>query len=263
MFDADKRHVRQQRALCQHHLRCRRNSSSPARHMQTIIAHRCLARHSGRRENRCCGGVQLAALGKHSTGKASSRVDKLADGRLTIKVTRGSDAFSAAGSQPTRTSMPSPALFRLISAISSFRDRVESVLQTVSDCTTALKSTATDLFGSSEQTSLRAKGIVQASQGASTSVGNAAEATRQMSDAASQIGQQIDQTNNIIRNAVGKVRTTNDEFVGSSSNAAQKIGDACRSSRFPGRQICLRSTRPLRRPAPARQDGASPWSLPK
>ncbi len=109
-------------------------------------------------------------------------------------------------------------------AISSFRDRVESVLQTVSDCTTALKSTATDLFGSSERTSLRANGIVQASQGASTSVGNAAEATRQMSDAASQIGQQIDQTNNIIRNAVGKVRTTNDEFVGL-SNAAQKIGD--------------------------------------
>jgi methyl-accepting chemotaxis protein len=94
----------------------------------------------------------------------------------------------------------------------------------VSDCTTALKSTATDLFGSSERTSMRANGIVQASQGASTSVGNAAEATRQMSDAAAQIGQQIDQTNNIIRSAVGKVRTTNDEFVGL-SNAAQKIGD--------------------------------------
>ena len=74
----------------------------------------------------------------------------------------------------------------------------------MSDCTTALKSTATDLFGSSEQTSLRAKGIVQASQGASISVGNAAVATRQMSDSATQIGQQIEQTTNIVRNAVSK-----------------------------------------------------------
>ena len=45
-----------------------------------------------------------------------------------------------------------------------------------------------------------------------------------MSDSATQIGQQINQTNNIIRNAVSKVRTTNDEFVGL-SHAAQKIGD--------------------------------------
>jgi methyl-accepting chemotaxis protein len=94
---------------------------------------------------------------------------------------------------------------------------------TVSDCTTAMKSTATDLFDCSEQTSRRAEGIVQASQGASTSVENAAAATRQMSTSASEIGGQIDQTTKVVQSAVSKVRATNDQFVGL-SNAAQKIG---------------------------------------
>jgi methyl-accepting chemotaxis protein len=87
-----------------------------------------------------------------------------------------------------------------------------------------MKSTATDLFGSSEQTSHRARGIVEASQGASISVENAAAATQQMSGAASAIGEQIDQTTRIVNSAVSKVRATNDEFAGL-SKAAQKIGD--------------------------------------
>src|SRR3954447_15995639 len=194
----------------------------PGTSHEAIIAHRVSSGILAGEKTDGAVGQKLAALGKHSTGKASSRVDKLADGRQ-IKVTR--DPLPLGGWVATHEDVTEQAQrYSIDSAISSFRDRVESVLKTVSDCTTALKSTATDLFGSSERTSMRANGIVQASQGASTSVGNAAEATRQMSDAAAQIGQQIDQTNNIIRSAVGKVRTTNDEFVGL-SNAAQKIGD--------------------------------------
>jgi methyl-accepting chemotaxis protein len=221
MFDADKRLV-----ICNE-----RYASiyalppellKPGTSHEAIIAHRVSSGILAGEKTDVAVEQKLAALGKHSTGKASSRVDKLADGRL-IKVTR--DPLPLGGWVATHEDVTEQAQrYSIDSAISSFRDRVESVLKTVSDCTTALKSTATDLFGSSERTSMRANGIVQASQGASTSVGNAAEATRQMSDAAAQIGQQIDQTNNIIRSAVGKVRTTNDEFVGL-SNAAQKIGD--------------------------------------
>jgi methyl-accepting chemotaxis protein len=87
-----------------------------------------------------------------------------------------------------------------------------------------MKTTATDLFSASEQTSQRAKGILQSSQGASTSVDNAAAATRQMSDSSREIGHQIGQTTKVVGSAVSKVRTTNDEFSGL-SNAAQKIGD--------------------------------------
>ena len=135
---------------------------------------------------------KLAALGKHSTDKVSSRVDKLTDGRL-IKVTRD-PLPRGGGSPPMRTSPSKPSATRSIWPSLHSATGSRACCKTVSDCTTALKSTATDLFGSSEQTSLRANGIVEASQGASISVGNAAEATRQMSDSATQIGQQIDQT---------------------------------------------------------------------
>jgi methyl-accepting chemotaxis protein len=164
---------------------------------------------------------KLAALNQHSNEKTSSRVDRLSDGRL-IKVTR--DPMPGGGWVAIHEDVTEQAHRSSIdTAISSFRQRVDSVLKTVSDCTSALKSTATDLFGSSEQTSLRAEGIVHASQGASTSVENAAAATRQMSVAAAEIGQQISQTTDVVRSAVGKVRAMNDEFAGL-ANAAQKIG---------------------------------------
>lgn len=195
---------------------------APGTSHEAIIAHRVSHGILAGEKTDAAVEQKLAALSRHSTGKASSRVDKLADGRL-IKVTR--DPMAGGGWVATHEDVTEQAQRNSIdSAIASFRDRVESVLQTVGDCTAALKSTATNLFGSSEQTSLRAKGIVHASQEASTNAENAAVATRQMSDSASQIGQQINQTTDIIRSAVSKVKTTNDEFVGL-SNAAQKIGD--------------------------------------
>jgi methyl-accepting chemotaxis protein len=165
---------------------------------------------------------RLAALSKHSAKEKSSRIDKLGDGRI-IKVTR--DPLPGGGWVATHEDITEQAhRERIDSAISSFRERVDGVLKTVSDCTKAMKATAIDLFSSSEQTSQRAKGIVQASQGASSSVGYAAAAARQMSDSAAEIGQQVGQTNTVVRSAVSKVKATNDQFVGL-SNAAQKIGD--------------------------------------
>jgi methyl-accepting chemotaxis protein len=55
-------------------------------------------------------------------------------------------------------------------------------------------------------------------------VEHAAAAAREMSSSATEIGRQIDKTNQVVRSAVGKVKATNDEFSGL-SNAAQKIGD--------------------------------------
>jgi len=221
MFDADKRLVVSNERYASIYA-LPPELLKPGTSHEAIIAHRVSHGILAGEKTDAAVEQKLAALNKHSTGKASSRIDKLADGRL-MKVTR--DPMPGGGWVATHEDVTEQAQrYSIDSAISSFRDRVESVLQTVNDCTTALKSTATDLFGSSERTSLRAKGIVQASQGASISVGNAAVATRQMSDSATQIGQQIEQTTNIVRNAVSKVRTTNDEFVGL-SNAAQKIGD--------------------------------------
>src|SRR5262249_12047259 len=187
------------------------------------------ARHEDIMRHRIASGIlergeqdQFRLLNKHSHDTISSRTDKLADGRL-FKVVRAQ--MPGGGWVATHEDITEQAQRASIdSAIASFRQRVESVLATVSDSTNAMKSTAARLFGSSEQTSQRARGILQSSQGASTSVENAAVATRQMSTSATEIGQQVSQTTKIVRDAVSKVHATNDQFSGL-SNAAQKIGD--------------------------------------
>src|SRR6185312_14661410 len=76
-------------------------------------------------------------------------------------------------------------------AIDGFRQRVESVLRTVSDSAGAMQTTATSLFNSSEQTSLRAEGAVRASNDASSNVDTAATAASQLSSSISEISQQL------------------------------------------------------------------------
>jgi methyl-accepting chemotaxis protein len=216
MFDADKR-----LAVCNEQY-ARLYSLPPelaapgARH-EDIIRHRIASGILATSEQE-----QYRTLARHSPDAVSSRVDKFVDGRL-IKVVRA--PLPGGGWVATHEDITEQTHRDSIdSAIASFRQRVERVLATVSDSTNTMKSTATRLFGSSEQTSERAKGILQASQGASTSVENAAVATRQMSTSATEIGQQVAQTTKIVRDAVSKVHVTNDEFSGL-SNAAQKIGD--------------------------------------
>ena len=221
MFDADKRLVVCNERYARLYL-LPPELLAPGTTHEAIIKHRVASGILAGEKNETAVGEKLASLGKHSTETVSTRVDKLADGRM-IKVTRG--PLPGGGWVATHEDVSEQTQRDTIdSAIASFRQRVESVLATVSDCTSTMKSTATDLSSSSEQTSLRAKGIVEASQGASTSVAHAAVATQQMSSAATEIGQQVEQTTKIVRNAVSKVRATNDEFAGL-SKAAQKIGD--------------------------------------
>jgi methyl-accepting chemotaxis protein len=216
MFDADKRLV-----VCNE--RYARLYSLPPELVAPGASHEAIIRH------RIASGIlalseqeQFKALNRHSPDAVSSRVDKLSDGRQ-IKIVRA--PMPGGGWVATHEDITEQAHRDSIdSAIASFRQRVESVLTTVGDLTNTMKSTAAQLFGSSEQASQRAKGILQASQGASTSVENAAAATSQMSASANEIGQQVAQTTKVVRDAVTKVHATNNEFAGL-SNAAQKIGD--------------------------------------
>jgi methyl-accepting chemotaxis protein len=175
-------------------------------------------------------------LGKLSTETTSSRVDKLADGRL-ICVTR--QPIGGGGWVATHQDITERLLFEkqcddltaketrrasIDTAISSFRERVEGVLKTVSESASAMKATASALFGSSEQTSQRAGEVVQASNEASTNVENAAFAASQLSGSITEISLQLGQTTEIVFSAVNKAKATNDEFVGL-TRAAQKIGD--------------------------------------
>jgi len=109
-------------------------------------------------------------------------------------------------------------------AIAGFRERVESVLATVSDSANAMESTAGGLLGSSEQTSQRAQSAVRASTEASTNVETAATAANELSTSIAEISQQLTRTTDVVRAAVKEAETTNDQIAGL-AEAAQKIGD--------------------------------------
>jgi methyl-accepting chemotaxis protein len=191
-------------------------------HHKTIIANRVSSGILAGENTDTAADLKLAALRTHSTEKTSSRVDKLADGRL-IKVTR--DPMPGGGWVAIHEDVTDQTRRDSIeSTISSFRQRVESVFKTVSDSTFAMKTTATDLLRSSEGTSERANGMVQASRETSTNVDSAAIATKQLSGSVTEISRQVNQTTEAVRSAVSKTMATSHAFV-ELTNATQKIGD--------------------------------------
>ena len=109
-------------------------------------------------------------------------------------------------------------------AIAGFRERVESVLKSVSMSATAMQSTADGLLGSSEQTSQRAQRAVKASTDASTNVATAATAATEMSASIAEISQQLTRATDVVRASVDEAEATNVQIVGL-ADAAQKIGD--------------------------------------
>jgi methyl-accepting chemotaxis protein len=109
-------------------------------------------------------------------------------------------------------------------AISAFRERVESVLRTVGESTSSMRSTATVLYQSSDETSQRAEGALKTSNEASANVSTAAGAADEMSSSIAEISRQLHKTADIVRTAVSEAEATNDEIAGLAA-AAEKIGE--------------------------------------
>jgi methyl-accepting chemotaxis protein len=113
---------------------------------------------------------------------------------------------------------------RIDTAISLFRERIETLLKIVGDSAGAMKSTATMLFGSSSKTSQQADQAVHASNNASENVKTAAVAAEELSASISEISRQLDRTTQEVRGALSVSQATNTE-IAALSQAAQKIGD--------------------------------------
>ena len=109
-------------------------------------------------------------------------------------------------------------------AIASFRPQVEKLLSSVSGSATAMRSTASTLFDSSNQTSQRAESAVHAFNEASSNVESAAVASDELSRSIAEISRQLSHTNSIVNMATSEARKTDDEIAGLASGA-QKIGD--------------------------------------
>jgi len=110
------------------------------------------------------------------------------------------------------------------SAISSFREGVERALQTVSESTSAMKTTAAALSTSSTQTSRSAASAVATSNQASANVTAAAGAADELMGSIAEIGRQISQAADLVALVVTEAGTTNDQ-IARLTKAVKEIGD--------------------------------------
>jgi len=109
-------------------------------------------------------------------------------------------------------------------AILVFRERMDSLLGSVGSSAAAMESTANTLSRSSGETSRHAEGAVSAAGAATTGVRTAAVAADELAGSIGEIGRQLEQTNNVVRQAVSEARATDGEIEALAA-AAQKIGD--------------------------------------
>jgi methyl-accepting chemotaxis protein len=109
-------------------------------------------------------------------------------------------------------------------AIAGFRERVESVLNSVSDAGQTMQSTAVGLLGSSEQALQRAQNAVKASSEASANVTIAATAATELSASIGEISEQLTRATEVVRASVNEAESTNQQIAGL-AGAAQEIGD--------------------------------------
>jgi methyl-accepting chemotaxis protein len=235
MFDAGKRLVLCNNVYAEMY-RLPPQLRVPGATHDAIIGHRILSGLMGAEKTDSAVKQKLADLGALSTTNVSRRIDTLSDGRI-ICVTRGpmagggwvathEDITERYKLEQQRSSMAAEETRRasIDAAISSFRERVEKVLRSVNESASAMKSTATNLFAASEQTSRRANGMVQASNEASTNVCNAVNATSELSASITEISRQVGQTSDVVLTAVGKAKATSDKFA-SLVRVAQTIGE--------------------------------------
>jgi methyl-accepting chemotaxis protein len=109
-------------------------------------------------------------------------------------------------------------------AISSFRARVETVLGIVGQSASAMKAAAKTLLATSDRTLQRAEGAVRGSNEASVNVEAAAAAAAELSVSIKEIGRQLGQANNVVRDATAGAGATNKD-IAVLAHVAQKIGD--------------------------------------
>jgi methyl-accepting chemotaxis protein len=109
-------------------------------------------------------------------------------------------------------------------AIVWFRGTVEGVLKTVTDSVAAMKSTASVLSATSNETSAHTLGAVHTSNDAFAGVETAATAADELSKSIAEINRQLGSASDVVRAAAEEAQSTND-VIGGLARAAQKIDD--------------------------------------
>jgi len=109
-------------------------------------------------------------------------------------------------------------------AISWFRESVEGVLKTVGDSVGAMKSMATALAATSNETTAHTAGALKTSNQAFCSVEVASTAADELSKSIAEINRQLARASEVVRAAATEAQSTNEDIAGL-AQAAQKIDD--------------------------------------
>jgi hypothetical protein len=200
-----------------------------------IIAHRVQSGLLQGDKNDSAVNRKLSELGRLSNTKISRRIDELADGRL-ICVTRGpmpqggwvathEDVTERLQLEGQREHLASQERRRVLvdAAIAALRQRTDAMFAKAADHATALRSTASTLFGASRDASERAADAARSSKDASTNVESAAAAAGQLLSSIAEISQHLAETNRLVGMARGETGAANDEIRGLAASA-EKIG---------------------------------------
>jgi len=109
-------------------------------------------------------------------------------------------------------------------AIVWFRGSVEGVLKTVTDSVAAMKSTASVLSATSNDTTAQTAGAVRTSNDAFVGVETAATAADELSKSIAEINRQLGSASEVVSAAAEEAQSTN-RVIGGLAHAAQKIDD--------------------------------------
>jgi methyl-accepting chemotaxis protein len=231
MFDAAARLV-----LCNQvyidMYRLRPEHARPGTPLRDLLMHRLAAGNFNGDPDRYVADTLRGA----GEGRTETKTIDLKDGRVIALVSRPmrdggwlathTDVTEQLAAEKERDSLRQREERRraVDAAISAFRARVESVIETVSESATAMKAAAKLLLTTSDHTLQRAEGAVHGSNAASANVETAATAAAELSVSIKEISRQLGQANQVVRAAATDAAATNEDIAGL-AHLAQKIGD--------------------------------------
>jgi methyl-accepting chemotaxis protein len=175
-------------------------------------------------------------LRRVTEGRTETKTAELKDGRIIAVVSRPmrgggwlathSDVTDQLRAEKERDSLRQRDERRRSTdaAISAFRARAETGLETVGRSAAAMKAAAKTLLTTSDHTLQRAESAVHGSNEASTNVETAAAAAAELSVSIKEISRQLGQANEVVRSAAADASATNTD-IAALAHVAQKIGD--------------------------------------
>jgi methyl-accepting chemotaxis protein len=205
----------------------------PGAHLADIVSHRSDTGSLQRDPQQYCDEL----MSSMSAGKVVSFITQSPDGRSISVVNRAipggdywvgthDDITERRSAEQKSAQLSAQEARRAVvdDAIGWFRGSVEGVLKTVTESVAAMKSTATVLSTTSNETTVHTTGAVRTSNAAFSGVESAAAAADELSKSIAEINRQLVSASEVVGAATAEAQTTN-AVIGDLAQAAQKIND--------------------------------------